>query len=84
MYLELGVIPVKFVIMGSRLKYLNHILNESIESTIRQVFETQKDDSKTGDFVNLVSRGKKALSIDPWEEEIKLMNKNVWKIFVDR
>ena len=37
MYLALGVIPVKFVIMGSILKYLNHKLNESIESIISRV-----------------------------------------------
>ena len=84
MYLEFGVIPVKFVIMGNRLKYLNHILNENIESTTRQVFETQKEDSKNGDFVDLVTKDKKELKIDLTEEEIKSMNKNVWKIFVDK
>ena len=84
MYVQLGVIPVKFVIMGRCLKFLNHILNESIESTTRQVFETQKEDSTNGDFVDLVSKDKKELNIELSEEEIKSMNKIVWKIFVDR
>ena len=42
-YLEMGMLPVKYVIMGKRLKFLKYILDESIEnSIIRQVYEAQK------------------------------------------
>ena len=46
MFLELGTIPVRFVMMEKRLKFLRYILNESITSMIRQVYEVQKLDSK--------------------------------------
>ena len=45
MMLELGIIPVRFVMMKKRLQFLHYILNENIESTISQVFETLKKDS---------------------------------------
>ena len=35
MNLELGIIPVRFVIMGKRTKYLNDILNEDIGTIVR-------------------------------------------------
>ena len=48
------------------------------------MFETQKRDSRNGDFVDLVSKDIKELNIDLSEVEIKSMNKIMWKIFVDR
>jgi hypothetical protein len=44
MCLELGVIPVKFVIIEKRLKFLKYILDETITTMIRQVFETLKEE----------------------------------------
>ena len=38
MMLEIGVIPVRFVIMQKRLAFLHYILKESTSSMIRQVF----------------------------------------------
>ena len=48
------------------------------------MFETQKGDSRNGNFVDLVSKDIKELNIDLSEVEIKSMNKIMWKIFVDR
>ena len=56
MQLELGSIPMRFVIMKRRLNFLKSILNENMESMIRQVFETMKVDSRKGNFVNLVQK----------------------------
>ena len=82
MSLELGLIPVKFVIMGNCLKYLKTILNESMDSMIRQVYEAQKEDSRKGDFVNLLTKDKKELNIDLNEDDIKVKGKEEWKIFI--
>ena len=54
--LELGMIPVRFVIMCKRLSFLHHILNEPMESMIRQVFEEMKNESKKGDFYDLIKK----------------------------
>ena len=46
MFLELGIVPVKFILKGKRANFLKYILNESKASTIRQVYEALKDDTK--------------------------------------
>ena len=56
MHLEMGTIPVKFVMMEKRLNFLKYILNENMNSLIRQVFEVLKTDSKKGDFYHLVQQ----------------------------
>ena len=43
MYLELGFLPVKFVIMKKRLQFLRYIFNESMDSMIRKVYEVLKN-----------------------------------------
>ena len=45
MMLELGIAPVRFVIMKKRMQFLHYILNESTESMIRKVYDTLKQDS---------------------------------------
>ena len=41
-YLELGITPVKYVIMEKRLQFLKYILDENMESMISQVYHEQK------------------------------------------
>ena len=53
-YLELEVIPVKYVIMQKRLKFLKYILDENSETMLSQVYKEQKKDSRKGDFVHQV------------------------------
>ena len=84
MCLELGLVPVTFVIMGNRLKYLNTILRENTNSMLRQVYDEQKADSCKGDFVDQVSKDMKELNINLTEKEIGSITKYVWKDFVDK
>ena len=71
MYLELGILPVKFVIMEKRLNFLRYILKESMFFMIRQVFETHKTESVKGDFIDLIKKDMEELDIDFTEEEIQ-------------
>ena len=80
--LELGMIPVRFVIMCKRLSFLHHILNEPMESMIRQVFEEMKNESKKGDFYDLIKKDLKALEIKATENEINKHTKNQWKRYL--
>ena len=82
MCLELGIIPVKFVIMEKRLNFLKYILEESMTSMLRQVYETLKSDSRKGDFVSLVKQDMEEVGFEFTEEEIKLMSKVQWKKLV--
>ena len=80
MYLELGILPVKFVIMEKRLKFLRYILKESMSSMLRQVYETLKKDSRKGDFVDLIRKDMEELDITCTDKEIEATKKYQWKI----
>ena len=84
MCLELGIIPVKFVLMKKRMTFLNYILNESITSTIRQVYEELKNDSRKGDFSQLVHKDLKYCNVKMTEEEIRNHSKKRWKGLVSK
>ena len=77
MMLEVGIIPVRFVIMQKQLLFLQYILKQSMDTMIRKVYETMKGDSRKGDFVNLTETDKKELEIVFSDEEIISMSK--WK-----
>ena len=62
--LELGIIPVRFMIMKKRSQFLHHILSESTETLVRQVFDVLKKESRKGDFVNLTNTDCEELDID--------------------
>ena len=63
MMLELGIIPVRFVIMQKQMQFLQNILQESTDSMISRVFQTLKEDSTKGDFVALTNKDKLELEI---------------------
>ena len=82
MCLELGVIPVKYVIMEKRIKYLHVILNEDASSTLRQVYDTLKCDSRKGDFYDLVQKDLNELNIKLNDKEIQEYSKSKWKTHI--
>ena len=84
MMLELGIAPVRFVIMKKRMQFLHYILNESTESMIRKVYDTLKQDSRHGDFVSQTNSDRLSLDINLDDSEIKSFSKGMWKSFVDK
>ena len=80
--LELGIIPVHFVIMQKRLNFLQYILHESMDSMVRQVFEEQKEDSKKGDFKDLTDKDRISLDIKYQDHKIEASTKQSWKKFL--
>ena len=83
MYLELGFLPARFVIMEKHHNFLKYILRENKSSMIRQAFETLKTDSIKGDFVDLVKQDMIYLDIDMTEEEISNISRSQWKKFLN-
>ena len=55
-YLELGILPAKYMIMRKRLKFLKYIIDEPIETMIRKVFEEQRRGSESRGEENLMCR----------------------------
>jgi hypothetical protein len=82
MSLELGVIPVRNVIMAKRLNFLHYILNENTSSIIHQLYEVLKSDSRRGDFYNLVQKDLKKLNINMDDNTIREYSPVQWKKYV--
>ena len=64
MMLELGLIPVRYLIIQKRLQFLHYLLNQSKQSMLRKVYEAMKKDSRRGDFVYLTNKDKTLLNIN--------------------
>ena len=82
-YLELGLIPVRFVLKQKRLKFLKYILNEDTESMLKQVYDQQKKESRKGDFVFQVKQDMKEMDINMDDNEIKELSIRKWKKLVN-
>ena len=65
--------------MKKRLHFLRYILNEDMETMLRQVYEVLKTDSRKGDFVDLVQQDLNDVDIEISENEIKHTPKLQWK-----
>ena len=77
LYLELGCIPLRYVLKKRRIMYLHHILNRNSKELIRKVYEAQKRAPVSGDWVQLVESDLQELNIDI--DELKKMKKNRFK-----
>ena len=84
MFLELGILPLKYVIMTKRLNFLKYILNENITSMIRKVYEALKQESRKGDFVYLVQKDLMEIDLKLLDEEIHTLSVGKWKGIVRR
>ena len=84
MQLELGVLPVKYVIMQRRMTFLHHILNQSTESMIHKVFQALKEDSRIGDFIALTNIDRAELNIAFSDIEIRDISKKTWKALIKK
>ena len=84
MFLELGIVPVKFIMKGKRAHFLKYVLNEDMGSILREVYEAVKCESRKGDFVYQVKQDLKDLNISMSEEAIRNCSKSQWKILVKR
>ena len=79
MMLELGVLPLRYVVMQKFMQFLHYILQESSDSMLRKVFDVLKDDSWKGDFVHLSNQDRKELNINYTDIEIENTSKSHWK-----
>ena len=64
LYLELGVIPLRFHLMSRRLMYLHGIMQRSDEELVKKVVESQKTTKRKGDFYTQALEDMTYLEID--------------------
>jgi hypothetical protein len=56
LYLELGALPLRWVIAQRRINYLKHIIDRSDNELIKKVYNAQKNNPTKGDFAKLVQK----------------------------
>ena len=77
LYLETGAIPIRWIIKQRRINYLKHILSRNETELIRKVFEAQKQQPTSGDFVTFVRKDLEELGIT--EEDVDNLSKKQLK-----
>ena len=79
LYLELGCVPIRELIIKRRILFLHYIVNESESSMINRFFQTQLKTRKPKDWVSTVLNDLKDLEMEETIEGIKEMKKKVLK-----
>ena len=81
-YLETGLLPIKYVAIQRRLMYLHHILKRPQYELIRKVYETQKTLPTKNDWYQQISEDRNKLGLSISDEEISTMSKDGFKTLV--
>ena len=84
LYLEFGILPVKYLIMRRRLNYLHYLLIQSEQSMLYQSLQAMIKSSVRGDWIELVNKDLHELDISLSFEEIKRTSPNEFKNFVNK
>ena len=82
LYLELGVIPIRYIIKSRRLNYLYYILHEDEQSLINQFLHIQLKEPTTKDWGSQVKKDINELDLGVDIEDIKQMPKASFKTLV--
>ena len=76
LYLELGIIPARYVIKHRKIMHLKHILSRDNNSLLRKVFNAQVKVPSKGDWTSDVRNVIKDLKINKTFEEIEAISKS--------
>ena len=77
--LELGVEPLKFIIISRRLVYLQHILKQKESFLVRQFLITQAINPKKKDWITTIKKDLEQLEINLSLLEIEEIGKSTYK-----
>ena len=75
-------IPIRYIVASRRIMYLQNILQRDKNEMVRRVYEAQKEDPSSGDFVELVNEDCAAIKLDMTEKDIEKMPKLRFKKIV--
>ena len=81
-FLETGILPVRFILQGQRLLYYWTLLNKNDNELVKKVFDIQKQHSVQDDFTQQILEDKNYLGIELLEQDIKAMKKDLFKKYV--
>ena len=81
-FLETGILPVRFILQGRRLLYYWTLLNKNDNELVNKVFDIQKQHSVQDDFTQQILEDKNYLGIERLEQDITAMKKDLFKKYV--
>ena len=79
LYLELGCLPIRYIIMTRRLMYLQYLLQEDDDSLLHKVYTAQAEHPIRGDWVEQVKKDMNEIELDISMEVIKRFTKEAFK-----
>ena len=82
--LELGVEPLRFIIMRRRLVYLQHVLKQNESSMVKEFLKTQSINPKKKDRVSTVNKDLEYFRIKLSFSEIEIMGKSTCKKLIKK
>ena len=82
LYLELGAIPVRFVIMSRRINFLWYLLHDKEGSLLKNFFQAQCEQPIKGDWVSTVKQDLSELGINMSFKDIEITTKEGFKELV--
>ena len=79
LYLELGIIPIRYIIKNRRLNFLQDILKENENSLTNKILMRQMQAPNKNDWINMVLNDIRELNLNLNLEDIKKMSKSKFK-----
>ena len=84
LYLELGILPIRYIIQMRRLNFLQYILYEEEDSLVHSFLKTQLDNPTAGDWGNSCLESMEALNMELDISDIKIMKKTTFNNLVKK
>ena len=84
LYLELGIVPIRFIMMSRRLSFLHYIMNQKEDSLLYNFFQAQLKHPVKKDWCETIKEDLDYLSIKVKIEELKNISKNQFKHIVKK
>ena len=75
LYLEMGCLPIRYIIMTRRIMYLHYLLTQDDDSLLSSFFMAQWENPVPGDWTEQVKIDLEKIKLDLTLETIKLMSK---------
>ena len=84
MCLEVGLVPIRYIIMRRRLIYLQHILKQKETSLVKQFLKTQFISPKKKDWAKTILENLQHLELTYTMEDIENMPKQTYRKIIKK
>ena len=82
LYLELGIVPLKYILQGRRLMFLHYLMNLDEDEMLYKFFSAQRNNPGRNDWIQTILQDINDLQLNMSIDEIKLCPRSKFKIIV--